>query len=90
MADNRLMEALEDYRRILAAGVNIVGSGPVFLQWPWQVIPDEMIKPLEDAAREGNSSIYVNGIDPGSPTICCRLRWRAPASASSNCAAWRS
>jgi 2,4-diaminopentanoate dehydrogenase len=65
MADNRLVEALEDYRRILAAGVNIVGSGPVFLQWPWQVIPDEMIKPLEDAAREGNSSLFVNGIDPG-------------------------
>jgi len=65
MADNRLLEALEDYRRILAAGVNIVGSGPVFLQWPWQVIPDEMIKPLEDAAREGNSSLFVNGIDPG-------------------------
>lgn len=65
MADNRLMEALEDYRRILAAGVNVVGSGPVFLQYPWQVIPDEMIKPLEDAAREGNSSLYVNGIDPG-------------------------
>jgi 4-hydroxy-tetrahydrodipicolinate reductase len=65
MADNRLTEALEDYRRILAAGVNIVGSGPVFLQWPWQVIPDEMIKPLEDAAQEGNSSLFVNGIDPG-------------------------
>ena len=31
MADNRLPEALEDYRRILAAGVNVVGSGPVFL-----------------------------------------------------------
>lgn len=65
MADNRLVEALEDYRRILAAGVNIVGSGPVFLQWPWQVIPDEMIKPLADAAQEGNSSLFVNGIDPG-------------------------
>ncbi len=65
MADNRLLEALEDYRRILAAGVNIVGSGPVFLQWPWQVIPDEMIAPLEEAAREGNSSLFVNGIDPG-------------------------
>ena len=36
MADNRLMEALEDYRRILAAGVNVVASGPVFLQYPWQ------------------------------------------------------
>ena len=65
MADNRLMEALEDYRRILAAGVNAVGSGPVFLQYPYQVIPEEMITPLEDAAREGNSSLLVNGIDPG-------------------------
>jgi len=36
MADNRLPEALEDYRRVLAAGINIVGSGPVFLQYPWQ------------------------------------------------------
>src|SRR6201997_1833422 len=65
MADNRLPEALEDYRRVLSAGVNIVGSGPVFLQYPWQVIPEELVKPIEDAAREGNSSVYVNGIDPG-------------------------
>ena len=65
MADNRLPEALEDYRRVLAAGVNIVGSGPVFLQYPWQVIPEQLVKPLEDASREGNSSLYVNGIDPG-------------------------
>ncbi|MCQ4364821.1 diacylglycerol kinase [Mycobacterium gordonae] len=65
MADNRLPEALEDYRRVLAAGVNIVGSGPVFLQYPWQVLPEELIKPIEDAAREGNSSLFVGGIDPG-------------------------
>ncbi len=65
MADNRLPEALEDYRRVLAAGVNIVGSGPVFLQYPWQVIPEELVAPLEAAARDGNSSLYVNGIDPG-------------------------
>jgi hypothetical protein len=65
MADNRLLEALEDYRRILAAGINIVGSGPVFLQYPYQVIPDELITPLQDAARDGQSSLFVNGIDPG-------------------------
>jgi hypothetical protein len=65
MADNRLPEALEDYRRVLAAGINVVGSGPVFLQYPWQVLPEELIKPLEDAANEGNSSLYVSGIDPG-------------------------
>lgn len=65
MADDRLPDALEDYRRILAAGVNVVGSGPVFLQYPWQVLPQELITPLEDAAQKGQSSLFVNGIDPG-------------------------
>ncbi|MBV9513043.1 MAG: diacylglycerol kinase [Mycobacteriaceae bacterium] len=65
LADNRLPDALEDYRRLLAAGINVVGSGPVFLQYPWQVIPDELITPLEDATQQGNSSVFVNGIDPG-------------------------
>ena len=65
MADNRLPDALEDYRRILAAGVNVVGSSAVFLQYPWQVLPDELLAPIEDAAKEGNSSLFVNGIDPG-------------------------
>src|ERR1700758_1662561 len=65
MADNRLPDALDDYRRILAAGVNVVGSSAVFLQYPWQVLPQEMLAPIEDAAREGNSSLVVHGIDPG-------------------------
>ncbi len=65
LADNRLPEALEDYRRILSAGVNVVGSSAVFLQYPWQVIPDELLKPIEDAAQAGKSSLFVNGIDPG-------------------------
>ncbi|MEW5807957.1 MAG: diacylglycerol kinase [Actinomycetota bacterium] len=65
MADNRLPEALEDYRRILAAGINVVGSSAVFLQYPWGVLPDEMVTPLEDAAKAGNASVFVNGIDPG-------------------------
>ena len=65
MADNRLPEALEDYRRILAAGVNVVGSGPVFLQYPWQVLPEELISPIQEAALAGKSSLFVNGIDPG-------------------------
>ncbi|MEZ0054024.1 hypothetical protein ABIA30_005063 [Mycobacterium sp. MAA66] len=65
MADNRLPDALEDYRRILAAGVNVVGSSAVFLQYPWQVLPAELIAPIEQAALEGSSSIFINGIDPG-------------------------
>ncbi|MCG7593105.1 diacylglycerol kinase [Mycobacterium sp. PSTR-4-N] len=65
MADNRLPEALEDYRRILAAGINVVGSSAVFLQYPWGVLPDEMVNPIEEAAKAGNASVFVNGIDPG-------------------------
>ncbi|MUL85699.1 MULTISPECIES: Gfo/Idh/MocA family oxidoreductase [unclassified Mycolicibacterium] len=65
LADNRLPEALEDYRRILAAGVNVVASSAVFLQYPWQVLPAELIEPIETAAREGCSTLFVNGIDPG-------------------------
>jgi 2,4-diaminopentanoate dehydrogenase len=65
MADNRLPEALEDYRRILSAGVNAVGSSGVFFQYPWHVLPEELLKPIEDAAAAGKSSLFVGGIDPG-------------------------
>ncbi|WP_110318692.1 diacylglycerol kinase [Mycolicibacterium moriokaense] len=65
LADNRLPDALEDYRRILAAGINVVGSSAVFFQYPWHVLPDELLKPIEEAAQSGKSSLFVNGIDPG-------------------------
>ncbi|GAB5901849.1 NAD(P)H-dependent amine dehydrogenase family protein [Mycolicibacterium mageritense] len=65
MADNRLPDALEDYRRLLAAGVNVVGSSAVFLQYPWQVLPTELVDPIEEAAKAGQASLFVNGIDPG-------------------------
>ncbi len=53
MADNRLLEALEDYRRILAAGVNVVASGAVFLQYPWQALPDEHARPHRRCCARG-------------------------------------
>ncbi|HEY8482766.1 MAG TPA: dihydrodipicolinate reductase [Spirillospora sp.] len=65
MADVRLMEAIDDLCRILRAGVNVVSSGPVFLQFPDGVVPAEMSQPVRDAAAEGGASIFVNGIDPG-------------------------
>jgi hypothetical protein len=65
MADNRLMEALDDLQRLLRAGVNVVSSGPVFLQYPFGVVDDSMITPVVDAATEGGVSLFVNGVDPG-------------------------
>jgi 2,4-diaminopentanoate dehydrogenase len=65
IADDRLFEALEDLQRFLRAGIDVVSSGPVFLQYPDGVVPDEMIAPVRQAAASGGATIWVNGIDPG-------------------------
>ncbi|MGB3285256.1 diacylglycerol kinase [Mycolicibacter algericus] len=65
MGDTRLPGALRDVARLLAAGINVIGTAPGVLQYPWGVIPDKFITPIEEAAQQGNSSVYVNGVDPG-------------------------
>lgn len=65
MGDTRLPEAMTDVMRILAAGINVVGSSPGLLQYPWGVMPDKYIQRVEDAARQGNSSLFISGVDPG-------------------------
>jgi 4-hydroxy-tetrahydrodipicolinate reductase len=64
-ADDRLFEALDDLARLLRAGVNVVSSSPVFLQFPDDVVPESMSDPVRQAALDGGASIWVNGIDPG-------------------------
>lgn len=62
-APDREAAAVPDYVRFLKAGVNVVSTStsravypPAFQPW----------RPhLEDAAREGNASFYVSGIEPG-------------------------
>ena len=68
MGDVRLKEAMADIRQLLAAGINVVGSAPGVLQYPWGVIPDKHIDRVEAAAQEGNSSVFVTGVDPGFAT----------------------
>jgi 4-hydroxy-tetrahydrodipicolinate reductase len=65
MADDRLLEAVEDLKGFLRAGINVVSSSPVFLQFPDGVVPGEMSAPIRAAAAEGNASLWVNGVDPG-------------------------
>ena len=65
MGDTRIPEAMADVMRILAAGINVVGSSPGLLQYPWGVMPDKYIARVEDTARQGNSSIFISGVDPG-------------------------
>jgi 2,4-diaminopentanoate dehydrogenase len=65
MADNRLPDAIEDLKRFLAAGINVVSSSPVFLQYPEGVVPPELTDPIRKAAADGGASLWVNGVDPG-------------------------
>lgn len=65
MGDTRLPDAMADVMRILAAGINVVGSSPGLLQYPWGVLPEKYIQRVEDAAQQGNSSLFISGVDPG-------------------------
>ncbi|MPZ81149.1 MAG: diacylglycerol kinase [Actinophytocola sp.] len=65
MADDRITDALADLERILRAGINVVSSSPVFLQYPTGVVPADLVEPIRRAAAEGGASLWVNGIDPG-------------------------
>ena len=65
MTDNRIAKALLDLARFLSAGVNVTSSGPVFLQFPYGVVPEEAYLPIVTAAKAGGASLFVNGIDPG-------------------------
>jgi len=68
MGDVRLKEAMADVRLFLAAGVHVVGSAPGVLQYPWRVVPEKFIDGVEAAARQGNSSVFITGVDPGFAT----------------------
>lgn len=63
-ADDRIFEALADLTKFLRAGINVVSSSPVFLQYPYGG-SDELAGDVIAAAEEGGASIFVNGVDPG-------------------------
>ncbi|MBX7455077.1 diacylglycerol kinase [Mycolicibacterium sp. 3033] len=65
MGDIRPKEALADVRAVLEAGINVVGSSPGFLAYPWGVIGERAIERVESVARQGNASVFVTGVDPG-------------------------
>jgi 4-hydroxy-tetrahydrodipicolinate reductase len=66
VADVRPAEAVGDLCRILRAGVNVVSSSAMFLQFPdGGGVPSELVDPVREAAAAGGASIFVNGIDPG-------------------------
>jgi len=65
MTDDRVFEAIEDLIGFLEAGVNVTSSGPVLLQWPERILPQETLDRIARAGERTGASLHVNGIDPG-------------------------
>ncbi|HEY9311308.1 diacylglycerol kinase [Williamsia sp.] len=65
MGDTRTGPAIKDCQKILEAGINVVGSAPVILQFPWKLLPDKYIDRVEASAQQGDVSIFITGVDPG-------------------------
>jgi hypothetical protein len=65
MTDDRVFEAIDDLVSFLEAGVNVVSSGPVVLQWPFGILPPDLVDRVRTAGERGGASLHVNGIDPG-------------------------
>ena len=63
-AETRPHEVIPELERILASGANVASSSMIFLIYPPFAKPS-MRDPLEKACREGGSTFYVSGIDPG-------------------------
>src|SRR5689334_23279831 len=63
MADDRMFEALADLEMLLRAGINVVASGPVLLQYPVGMNA-ELAKGVTQAALDGGVSLHINGVDP--------------------------
>ncbi|MGB1141323.1 MAG: hypothetical protein ACPG1A_10520 [Halioglobus sp.] len=57
-------DAVADLVRILAAGIDVVGIALIYLIYPPHGDPG-MRGPLEDACKQGNSTLFINGMDPG-------------------------
>lgn len=63
-AETRPQEALDQICRFLRAGTNVVGTSFVWLVAP-DFSPPWLRAPLEQACSEGNTTLYINGVDPG-------------------------
>ena len=63
-AETRPQEAIAEITRFLRAGTNVVGTSFVWMVAPEQA-DDWLREPLEQACAAGDTTLYINGVDPG-------------------------
>jgi hypothetical protein len=62
--ESRPTEAVDDFCRMLDAGINVVTTSVPGLLYPAGFDPDEVTR-IDAACRRGGASLYVSGIEPG-------------------------
>ncbi|MEX2254707.1 MAG: dihydrodipicolinate reductase [Acidimicrobiia bacterium] len=62
--ESRPSEAIDDYCRMLAAGIDVVTTSIAGLLYPAAFDATDVSR-IEDACRRGDASLYVSGIEPG-------------------------
>jgi 4-hydroxy-tetrahydrodipicolinate reductase len=55
---------IDDLERLLRAGFNVTSSAPESLVYP-KAAPREVVERLERACADGQSSLFVSGVNPG-------------------------
>ncbi len=63
-AETRPQEVIPELERILASGANVASSSMIYLIYP-RFADAALREPLEKACRQGRSTFFVSGIDPG-------------------------
>ena len=64
-ATSRPREAIEDFCTILGSGKNVVTTSLPGLVYPRGSMRESALNRIIEAAKEGNSSIFSTGIEPG-------------------------
>jgi hypothetical protein len=62
--ETRPTEVIPELARILASGANVASTAMIFLVYP-SFADAQLRAPLEKACRQGRSTLFVNGMDPG-------------------------
>ncbi len=62
--ETRPQEVIPELARILEAGINVASTSMIFFVYPPFANP-KMREPIEKACKEGGSTLYVSGVDPG-------------------------
>ena len=64
VGETRIKQALEELCRILSSGKNVVSTSLIFLYYPPHA-DRKLTDPLSKACRQGRTSFFANGMDPG-------------------------